>query len=209
VQLDLVEALRCPAEHAESWLVASITERAPDGAVLAGTLGCPVCFAEYPIIDGIAHFGASPVSGARAAPSVGNDAGEAAIRAGALLGATEGVTLVLVGAWSAAGPGLTALMPVRAYVVNGDVSPDASCTIAVLTSASGIPLRSGVARGVALDEANADPLMVATAVRVLGPGGRLVAPIGVERPAAVTELARDDRFWVGETALPLVPLRRG
>src|SRR5215207_7787745 len=53
--IELIDALRCPRTHEESWLVlaaAQIDAR----HVRDGTLGCPVCRAEYPIHDGIADF---------------------------------------------------------------------------------------------------------------------------------------------------------
>ncbi|MGH7617800.1 MAG: hypothetical protein ACREPM_11270, partial [Gemmatimonadaceae bacterium] len=51
----LVDTLRCPNAHDETWLVASI-ERAEERDIREGTLGCPVCLAEYPIRDGIVRF---------------------------------------------------------------------------------------------------------------------------------------------------------
>src|SRR5688572_33340449 len=65
VFIELIDSLRCPVDHDESWLVASIVERSGRD-IVAGTLGCPVCRAEYPIRDSIAVFGggafASPAS---------------------------------------------------------------------------------------------------------------------------------------------------
>ena len=55
--LPLVDVLRCPVAHEETWLVASI-DRAEDRDIITGALGCPQCLAEYPIRDGIVHFAA-------------------------------------------------------------------------------------------------------------------------------------------------------
>ena len=50
--IELVDALRCPRPHEESWLVLAAS-RLEARHVLEGTLGCPVCHAQYPIRDGI------------------------------------------------------------------------------------------------------------------------------------------------------------
>src|SRR3954462_15554710 len=53
--VEIVDALRCPRAHEESWLVLA-AQRTEDRHVLEGTLGCPVCHATYPIHGGIAEF---------------------------------------------------------------------------------------------------------------------------------------------------------
>jgi hypothetical protein len=45
-------------------------------------------------------------------------------------------------------------------------------------------------------------------VRVVRPGGRIVAPVHAPLPANVKELARDDRQWVAEvTEVLSAPIR--
>jgi hypothetical protein len=61
VFIPLVDSLRCIAGHEETWLVASI-ERSDERDIRRGFLGCPICFAEYPIRDGIAYFGVDPAA---------------------------------------------------------------------------------------------------------------------------------------------------
>src|SRR5437016_3199284 len=53
--IELVDALRCPNPHEESWLVVSATSLEARH-ILEGVLGCPICHAEYPVRDGIADF---------------------------------------------------------------------------------------------------------------------------------------------------------
>jgi hypothetical protein len=72
---------------------------------------------------------------------------------------------------------------------------------AVIQTASVIPFAPGSARGVALDE-RSEPL-VASAMRAVRGGGRVVGSAALPVPPNVTELVRDDRVWVGEkTAAP-------
>src|SRR2546430_12044415 len=51
----MIDLLRCVNEHEDTWLVASfrqITNR----MVIEGTLGCPICSAEYEIVNGVPDF---------------------------------------------------------------------------------------------------------------------------------------------------------
>src|SRR5262245_47598274 len=66
VFIPLVDSLRCIAGHEDTWLVASI-ERSEERDIRHGFLGCPICFAEYPIRDGIAYFGVDPAQATAAA----------------------------------------------------------------------------------------------------------------------------------------------
>src|SRR5829696_1093046 len=53
--IELVDTLRCPNPHEESWLVVSATTLEARH-IREGVLGCPVCRAEYPVRGGIADF---------------------------------------------------------------------------------------------------------------------------------------------------------
>lgn len=214
MDLDLVDTLRCTRDHADSWLVAAVGVRdarpgGDGGGMVSGSLGCPICFREYPVREGVAYFGVDPGGEASLTTAGATAEQEAAVRAGGLLAVAEGATVVLHGPWSAAAAGLAELLPVRLYVVNPATPVAASERIAVVRSAEGIPLATGSAHGVALGGAAITPLDVASALRVLAPGGRLVAPVVLPVPASLRELARDDRDWVAERAPPLIALRRG
>ena len=50
--VELVDLLRCPRPHEDTWLVAA-AEAMSGRHIVRGTLGCPVCEAEYPIRDGV------------------------------------------------------------------------------------------------------------------------------------------------------------
>ena len=53
--IELLDLLRCINVHEETWLVASL-RAISNRFVLDGTLGCPICHAEYRIKKGIADF---------------------------------------------------------------------------------------------------------------------------------------------------------
>ena len=90
-------------------------------------------------------------------------------------------------------------MPVRlaAGAIRGDV----------------VPFAEGSARAFALDEV-ASSEVVASGIRALKPGGRLLAPASLPVPEGVMEIVRDETMWVGEKTAgspstpQLVPLSR-
>ncbi|MFY7947713.1 MAG: hypothetical protein ACOVRP_00720, partial [Gemmatimonas sp.] len=77
---DLLDALRCPRPHDESWLVAMVHHA--EGADLRDAdLACPVCGAEFVIHEGVARF--DPPVGPPPAVEL------EAMRLAAMLGVTE------------------------------------------------------------------------------------------------------------------------
>lgn len=203
--IELIDVLRCTRPHEESWLVGAFDE-VRDREVVRGRLGCPVCHAEYEIVDGIVRFDATAPTAL--APPAALDPDET-LRLAALLGLVgAGGVVLLAGAWGAHAAALEQLVPARYVVVNpgAPVSPGPSGS--VLVTAGAVPLGAGSVRGAALDVATVDLLPAALAA--LAARGRLVAPATVAVPAAVAELARDTRQWVAErgaAASAPVPLR--
>lgn len=210
--IELIDSLRCTNNHADSWLVASIVRR-DDRFVTEGELGCPICLREYPIERGVVWFGSREQQGTSAPaiddPSVTDiSASDAAVRIGAFLNVTEGAAVLLGGTWARSAHALSELIPLRIFVLNPSEPIDESMSIGVVVSSEGIPLAPGTLRGVALDRATATPAALTSAVTVLAPGGRLVAPAEVAMPDEVAILARDDNFWVAEKRPPLISLVR-
>ena len=212
--IELIDALRCIRAHEDSWLVGAFDEmRGRD--VVTGTLGCPVCEASYPIVDGIARFGEPAAAHSAALPV--NDSPEDGLRLGALLDLTGGRGLVtLAGEWGAAAPALAALLDeVQLLLVNATpdvLRPALASGASALVTPDAIPLAGGAARGVALGSVTSSAPMLASAVRALAGGGRLVAPVTVPVPDGVTVRARDETLWVAERQAgrgPLLALRRG
>ncbi|MFN2563964.1 MAG: hypothetical protein ABR499_02980 [Gemmatimonadaceae bacterium] len=197
--IELVDDLRCPRAHEETWLVAA-AERTEGRDIIEGTLGCPICRAEYPIRAGVVWFApaARAEAPATAAPAHHDDP-ELAMRLAALLDLSDAQGFALLaGTWASCAQPLRDLVPTHLVVLNPRPLGDVSVGISVLEIPGSIPLADATCRGVALDEAHADAAHLAAAVRVLRPGGRLVAPASTPTPSGVAELARDERVWVAE-----------
>ena len=193
--VEIVDALRCPRPHEESWLVLA-ARRTEDRHVLEGTLGCPVCRAEYPIHDGIVDFSNSAPPERGPAPSVVELAPAEHLAAMLDLGDARGFA-VLIGAWGTRADALLELIDAPPLLL---VEPPAHVTmghgLSGLRAGATLPVATGAARAVATD--SADPARVAEAARVTRVGGRIVAPAESPVPHDVRELARDGAVWVGE-----------
>ena len=189
--MELIDTLRCPGQHEDSWLVAAVTHSV-DRHILEGTLGCPVCGAEFEVRAGEVWMPFGEPAGMR--PAVDDDPAEVT-RLAALLGLDErGGLYVLCGTWTAMAPALLELAPARLLAV----SPTSALPGMSVLRGTGdaLPIAGGAARGVALDRPSG--ALAEAAVRVLVPGGRLVAPATTAVPALVSILARDGRHWVAE-----------
>jgi uncharacterized protein YbaR (Trm112 family) len=202
--VDLIDQLRCPRPHEESWLVAS-TERMDGRDIVAGVLGCPACLTEYRIVDGVARFGEPPLETPTAVP----DEAEAMRLAAFLDLADPRGYAIVVGTFGAHARLLQRLTAVHLLVVNPPPRMGMGQGISGLTTAGPLPLARASARAVALD-AGAPAAMLSGAAVIVRPGGRLIAPVSLEVPPGIAELVRDDRVWVGarEAEAP-IPLRRG
>ena len=211
--IELVDTLRCPVTHEESWLVLS-TRVVEARHVREGTLGCPVCLAEYPIVDGVADLRTvrGAVEDVRPAEQVNRLADADALAAMMDLGDPSGFA-VLIGRWcerasqlleQSSCPPLVLVDPPNGVQMQPGLS-GVRCDAA-------IPLAAGAARSIASDAIDVERnRSAAHATRV---GGRMVAPGDATVPPGVRELARDERLWVGEREpLPSAPItlhvRRG
>lgn len=225
--IELVDALRCPRPHEESWLVLAATE-IEARHIRHGTLGCPICRSEYAIRDGIADLrlaaalpqGSADTSIAfeRAtnvaaeppfdrADRVGADhLGPDALAAMLDLGDALGFAL-LIGEWGRHAHALLELEQCPPLLLIDP--PDG---IAMVPGISGVraerelPLAVGSARAVATNDVDLHRL--ASVARTTRAGGRIVAPSRAPLPEDVKELARDETVWVGEREAPSAPLVR-
>ncbi len=195
--IELVDVLRCPNRHAETWLVLA-AEQIEGRDIMSGTLGCPICKAEFPIVDGLARFGDAARSGVQGELPNENEA----LRLAALLDLTDSRGYaILIGDTGRHAPLLRAMTDVQLMLVDPPLAVAMGFGLSGLTThASGaLPLAPASARAAALDEP-ATPELVSSALGVLAPGGRLLAPVRLALPDGVTELARDDRHWLAERA---------
>jgi uncharacterized protein YbaR (Trm112 family) len=204
--IELVDALRCPRTHAESWLVLAAS-RLEARHIHEGALGCPVCHAEYPIRGGVADFrgGAAEQRPAPADASGGGASVVAHVPAdhlAAMLGLGDALGFaVLLGAWGRHAGALLALEPMPPLLL---VNPPSD--VPIVPGLSGVrcdatlPLAVGAARAIAVD--GADAARLAWAAHATRAGGRIVAPAAAGVPDGVRELARDASVWVGEREAP-------
>ena len=207
--IELLDLLRCINVHEDTSLVASF-KAVTNRFVMEGTLGCPNCSAEYPIRNGIADFSAGLELQRRKGerPAAIRDREELATRAGAFLNVTEpGATVVLGGGWADAALELSVITEARVLAINPKVGAEESETVGLLLVGSEIPVAPGSLLGVALD-ASFRPEIVASAVKAVRPGGRIVGPVEIPPPSELAVLARDEDYWVAQKAPEVIKLSR-
>jgi uncharacterized protein YbaR (Trm112 family) len=203
--IELLDGLRCVADHPQIPLVAAILRR-DERFVVQGILGCPTCRREYQIEDGVVWF--RDQSGDVQAPESLPRDDEGAMRIGAFLAVADGATVALVGDWARYAIELAELIGLRAYAVNPQERIGESERVGTLYSDNRLPFTDGSLRGVAIDDSGWSDEQLRLAVRALSPGGRMVAPATLPVPAEMEEIARDDAWWIGEKRGPLVALHR-
>lgn len=189
--IELTDHLRCPAEHAESYLVL-IPHQMEGRRVIRGTLGCPACQAEYPIREGVAELGEPPpqVGAARGGPGSITADGVAA-----LLGLEgPGGFLALTGpAGRLAGELARTLPGVHCVVINPAEELRPTAGVSVVRSARW-PLKARSMRGVVIAGAAAHDVAWRDAARQAAlPGLRVV---GEGEPPAGDLLASAGGWWV-------------
>ena len=205
----MIDLLRCINAHEDTWLVASFRE-VSNRMVIEGTLGCPICSAEYEIRQGIVDFtqGESLADREGERGHASHRREELATRAGAYLDATQpGATIVLGGLWAYAAQGLAEMADVRVIALNAPAGVVESERVGLLLIAQRIPLAAGAAHGVALD-AWFEPETIRDAMRTVRPAGRVVAAASAPPPEGAIVLARDEHYWVAEKAPEMISLRR-
>src|SRR5512142_95798 len=192
--IPLVDLLRCVRAHDETWLVASIDE-AVDRDIVRGTLGCPICLAEYPISEGIVLFDDAmpPAPPIQAVPRED----DAVLLAAALDLTDARMTALLHGAWGAYAPILRGLTPAQLLLVNPPQGVASGDGVSIVRSGRVAPVARNAVAEVALD-AGAEPSMVESLVASLKPGARMLGQARTPIPQGLTELARDEEVWVAQ-----------
>jgi hypothetical protein len=209
VFIELLDLFRCINSHEDTWLVASL-KSVSSRFVLDGTLGCPICNAKYTIATGVADFsaGAELPRQKPAHWATTLERQELATRAGAFLNVTEpGATVVLGGSWASAAQELSLMSEVRVLALNAESGLEESETVGLLLVGSVIPVAPGSALGVAYDS-SFPPEIVASAVKAVRPGGRVLGPTEFAPPPDLLVLAHDENYWVAEKPAQLISLQR-
>lgn len=203
--IEIIDSLRCPRDHDETWLVAAcnvITDR----FVVKGKLGCPICYVEYPIDNGIADFrtGHGPLIRLSNAPWKSD--GDHALRLAAFLNLTNpGGTVLLCGANAPCAAQVAALTQSRVIAVNPPCTIDDSELVATVMVESHLPFATASVDGIAVADSTFSPDEIS---RVLKPGARAVTPASTRLAGTLRELARDTNYVVAEATGPLLTLRR-
>jgi uncharacterized protein YbaR (Trm112 family) len=193
VFLPLVDILRCPRPHDDTWLVASI-DRADGRDIVEGKLGCPICSTEYPIHEGEVDFGGAGAPATYVAPRE-----EDAVRLAASLDLTDPRAVALIqGSWGAHAPLIRSLSPAQLLLVDPPLGVTGGDGISIVRSAL-VPVAAASVHGAAFD-AQASESMIASLARAVRGGGRLLGPAAAPIPAGFTELARDGEVWVAGLA---------
>jgi uncharacterized protein YbaR (Trm112 family) len=198
VFIELTDHLRCPADHDEAFLVL-LPGPVVDRSVRSGTLGCLACGREFPIVDGVAVFGAGGREGGRAGASAKMDRSVGPEAIAAFLGLSgPGGFVALVGDSARFAPVLAALLAgVHIVAVNPPEEVAESPAVSLLQSPS-LPLKTGSMRGVVLGSDHEDLRWRADAARSVLPGLRVVgqgASPGLSE--SLDLLASAGGWWVG------------
>ena len=204
--IELIDLLRCPRQHPDSWLVAAFNKM--DGRfVVEGKLGCPVCSASYKIRDGIADLSEAPYEITQVCGGLDYPDEEAAMRAAALLGLTKpNALVVLAGDAASLARHVSDIAEARVIALNSTTRIDESEKVAIVVTDTRLPFAPSSIDGIKLDESTAS--FAGDASRVLRHGGRLIAPRGTTLPATFRELAKDEKEIVAESIGELITLSR-
>ncbi|MBI2614649.1 MAG: hypothetical protein HYW52_03010 [Gemmatimonadetes bacterium] len=173
--------------------------------IVRGIVGCPVCRREYPITQGVVHFGKTAETAETAATAgAGAGAGGAADAdpdvIWSLLGlASPGGFVVLGGSAARLAGALAERMGgVHLVGVNATAGVERSPVLTLLRHPSRIPLRQNMARGVVLGGEAAREPWISEGARVLLHGLRLVAAAETVSAPGLDQLAVGRGMWVGQ-----------
>lgn len=201
--IELIDAIRCPADHPPSALVAAfdtIVER----DVISGMLGCPVCRSEFQITKGELWL----VTTAMPSPATrALNPEEDALRLAASLDLrSETGFAILRGAWCALAERIAEISPTHLVLLDPPLNTGRGPGRSVIHAGGTVPFSPATAVAATVDD---DERAYALSLAVK-PKGRLVGPTTVALPRDTRELVRDDRWWVAEkeNATAPIPLSR-
>lgn len=205
MHIELIDKLRCPNVHEDSWLVAAFYEM--DGrVVIEGKLGCPVCGAEYFIRSGVAVFEEADISSEQSPANAPEP--DSTMIAAFLDLARPGMLALLAGECAREAEAVAELTGARIISLNSHSPLRGSNVVAEVRAVCPIPLAGRSLDGIALDRTHSTPAMITEAARLLRPRGRLLVRGEAQLSQQFHELARDGNQVVAESVGELVRLRR-
>ena len=192
--IELTDQLRCPADHAESFLVL-IPEEMSGRVVRQGVLGCPVCHREYRIMDGVVQFGAARGSVEAGPPTGAVDAAALA----AFLGLEgPGGYVALVGDAAPFEADLARLWPGIHLVAVNPPSGTVGGESLSLLQAPRLPIKRRALRGIVLgDPFGRRPPWPEDAVQSVLPGLRAAGKGPPPQVPGFELLGEAEGWWVG------------
>jgi uncharacterized protein YbaR (Trm112 family) len=197
--IELIDALRCPADHPPSTLVAAF-EKIVDRDVVDGMLGCPVCRSEFQIRESDLWL----VTTSMPAPATrAKSPEEDALRLAASLDlrADTGFA-VLRGAWCALAERIVEISPTHLVLLDPPLNTPRGPGRSIVHAGGTAPFAPSSAVAATIDD---DERAYALTL-VVKPGGRVVGPTNLSIPTTVRELVRDERWWVGEKENATAPI---
>jgi len=201
--IELIDALRCPADHEPSSLVAAL-DQVENREVVGGMLGCPVCRSEFAIREGQLYLATSAMP---SPPTRALSPAEDGMRLAASLDLRqESGFAILRGSWCALAAAVVEIAPTHLVLLDPPFNTPAGIGRSIVHAGGAVPFAPATANAAAIDDA-LHAFALATVVKV---GGRVVGPLDLPPPPTVRELVRDERWWVGERepATAPIPLRR-
>jgi uncharacterized protein YbaR (Trm112 family) len=193
--IELTDHLRCPADHAESFLVL-LPDHLEGRSVRSGQLGCPVCGRTYQLVDGVFQAGDPPALPESQAATLDAEGLHALTGLGG-----PGGYMALVGRVTALWHGISELNPGVALVaINPEPEVPDAPEISVIR-ASRIPLKSRSMRSAVLGRGyGEDPFWIEEAARVVLPGLRVVGEGNDPAGDTIDVMASAGGVWVGTAA---------
>ncbi len=198
--IELTEMLLCPNVHEVTCCVLSSSETKGRN-VIRGIVGCPICKAEYGIVDGIVEFGVDPLLGehSRSDHLTVEEMPPAELVDALLLVSSGGGYVVLVGSVTRLAQDLASQISGINFVgVNAPPDVRESGVLSLLRSKEKIPLKSSMARGVVVGREYAHATWLKEGARVLAKGSRMVVADEEAVVDGLTAMAAERGLWVGQ-----------
>jgi hypothetical protein len=200
VFIELIDALRCPADHPPSSLVAAL-DTITDRDVISGMLGCPVCRSEFQVRNGELWLVTTAMPSPAARPL---DPENDALRLAASLDLrSETGFAILRGAWCALADRIADLSPTHLVLLDPPLNTPRGLGRSIIHAGGTVPFAPATALAATIDD---DERAYALSLAVK-PGGRIVGPNNIALPRDTKELVRDDRWWVGEKENATAPVQ--